>query len=131
MIKEKGPELMRRLVTEVGAAVDEYRHSARVSSSEIGFEPLPGEGFCVTKVELPSVSLECRPDYEMHVVYGNMTRTDHHESHTQEFVFSLDMVVDDSAQIMLRHQMSTFPTLDAVVEFLLKPVLFPPVNQDR
>jgi hypothetical protein len=131
VITEKGPELMRRLVTEVGAAVDEYRHTARVSSNEIEFEPLPGEGFCVTKVKLPSVSLECRPDYEMHVVYCNMTRTDNHESHTQEFVFSLDITVDDSGQIMLRHEMSAFPTLDAVVEFLLKPVLFPPVNQDR
>ena len=35
------------------------------------------------------------------------------------------MTVDDSAQIMLRHQISTFPTLDAVVYFLFKPVLFP------
>ena len=64
VIKEKGPELMRRLVTGVGAAVDELILSARVSSSEIGFEPLPGEGFWVTKVEFASVSRERRPDYK-------------------------------------------------------------------
>lgn len=131
VIKEKGPDLMRRLVAEVGAAVEEYKHTARAGSNEIEFDQLPGEGLCVTKVKLPSVGLECRPDYETHVVYCNMTRTDTHEGHTQEFVFNLDITVDDSDKIGFRHETSALQTLDEVVEFLLKPVLFPPLAQDR
>jgi hypothetical protein len=126
VIKEKGPDLMRRLVTEVGAVLDEYRHRARVGSNEIEFEVLPREGFCVTKTEFPRVGLECRPDYEAHVVYCNMTRADNHEGDTRESVFSLEMTADDSDTIALRHEARTFQTLDEVVEFLLKPVLFPP-----
>jgi hypothetical protein len=129
VIKEKGPDLMRRLVAEVGAVLDEYRHEARVGSSEIEFEALPREGFCVTKAKLPRVSLECRPDYEAHVVYCNMTRADLHEGDTRESVFSLDMTVDDSDTITLRHETRAFQTLDDVVEFLLKPVLFPPLDR--
>lgn len=131
VIREQGPDQMRRLVAEVGAVVDEYRQTARAGNSEIEFEPLPGEGFCVTTFKLPRVSLVCRPDYEAHVVYCNMTRTDAHESNTQEFVFNLDITVDDSDTMALRHETRAFQTLDEVVEFLLKPVLFPPINQDR
>jgi hypothetical protein len=131
VIKEKGPDLMRRLVAEVGAVVDEYRHEARVGSHEIEFEALPREGFCVTKVKLPNGSLECRPDYEAHVVYCNMTRTDNEGSDAQEWVFSLDITVDDSDKIALRHETRAFQTLDEVVEFLLRPVLFPQLSQDR
>ena len=128
VIKENGPDVMRRLVAEVGAVLDEYRHQTRPGGDEIEFEVLPREGFCVTKTKLPSVGLECRPDYEAHVVYCNMTRADNHEGDTRESVFSLDMTVDDSDKIALRHDARTFQTLDEVVEFLLKPVLFPPTQ---
>jgi len=130
VIREKGPDLMRRLVTEVGAALDEYRLRARVDSNDIDFEVLPREGFCVTKAMLPRVGLECRPDYDAHVVYCNMTRADNQEGDTRESVFGLDMTVDDSDTIALRHDARTFQTLDEVVEFLLKPVLFATPNQD-
>jgi hypothetical protein len=129
VIKEKGPDLMRRLVAEVCAVLDEYRHEARVGGSEIDFEALPREGFCITNAKLPRVDLECRPDYEAHVVYCNMTRADNQEGDTRESVFNLDMAVDDSDNIALRHETRAFQTLDEVVEFLLKPVLFPPLNQ--
>jgi hypothetical protein len=127
VVKEQGPDLMRRLVAEVGAVLSEYRHEARLS--EIEFEALPREGFCVTKAKLPRVSLECRPDYDAHVVYCNMTRADDHEGDTRESVFNLDITVDNSDTIALRHETKAFQTLDEVVEFLLKPVLFPPLNQ--
>jgi len=130
VIKEKGPDVMRRLVAEVGAVVDEYRNKARVGNDEVEFEALPREGFCVRKAKLPTVGLECRPVYEEHVVYCNMTRTDSHENDARELVFNLDITVDDSDKIALRHETRAFPTLDEVVEFLLKPVLFPPLNQD-
>src|SRR5262245_40643118 len=74
VVKERGPDLMKRLVAEVEGVVDEY---VRLTQSEsIEFEALPGSGFCVTRVSAPRAGLECRPDYEMHVVYCNMTRTD-------------------------------------------------------
>ena len=61
LIREKGPELLRRLVAEVGAALDEYTREARTDLKDIDFEVLPREGFCVTKATLPRVALECRP----------------------------------------------------------------------
>lgn len=131
VIKAKGPDLMRRLVAEVGAVVDEYRRRSGAGGDEIEFEALPREGFCITRIRLPRVGLECHPDYELHVVYCNMTRADTHESETRELVFNLDMAVDDSDRIGLRHETRTFQALDEVVEFLLKPVLFPPLDQDR
>ena len=121
---------MRRLLAEVGAAVDEYRQKALLGSTEIEFEPLPQEGFCLTRAGLPRVSLECRPGYDMHVVHCNMTRSDAQESAPQEFVFSLGMTVDDSNRIVLSNETRTFQTLDEVLEFLLKPVLFPTLDQD-
>jgi hypothetical protein len=130
LIREKGPELLRRLVAEVGAALDEYTREARTDLKAIDFEVLPREGFCVTKATLPRVALECRPDYESHVVYCNMTRADSHEGDARESVFNLDMTVDRSDRIALRHEARTFQSLDEVVEFLLKPVLFPQVAQD-
>jgi hypothetical protein len=126
VIKEQGPELMKRLVAEVGASVDEYNHKA---GDVIEFQALPRGGFCVTKASFPSVSLECHPDYETHILYCNMTRTDTQESDPQEFVFNLDLIVDDAGTIALRYQDRAFQTLDEVVEHLVKPVLFPPVSE--
>ena len=130
LIKEKGPDLLRRLVAEVGAVLAEYTREGHVDCKEIEFEVLPREGFCITKATLPRVGLECRPDYESHVVYCNMTRADNHDGDTRESVFNLEMTVDESDRIALRHEARTFHTLDEVVEFLLKPVLFPQVNQN-
>ena len=125
VIKEKAPELMRQLVAEVGAAVTEYREKAHIASDEIEFEPLPHEGFTVRKTTFPKVALVCRPGYETHMVYGNRTRIDGHESDVQEIVFSLDIVADDSNRVVLRHDTVEFSSVGAAVEFLLKPVLFP------
>jgi hypothetical protein len=130
VIKEKGPDLMRRLVAEVGAVVTEYRQNAPLGSNEIELEILPHEGFCITRSALPKVALECRPGYETHAVYCNMSRIDDRESDPQEIVFSLGMTVDDSDRIALRHESMAFPSVAEVVEFLLKPVLFPMVDSD-
>ena len=128
VIKQRGPELMRRLVAEVRAAVDEYRQAARLGGAEIELEALPDEGFCVTRTKPPRVSLECRPGYEMHVVHCNMIQSENQEVAPQEFVFNLGMSLDDSDKIVLSNESRAFETLDEVVEFLLKPVLFPTLD---
>ncbi len=129
VLKVKGPDLMRRLVAEVMASVDEYKQSARAGGDEIEFQALPREGFGVTRAGFPNVRLECHPDYETHLLYCNTTRTDDHDSDPQEFVFSLDVSVDDSDELALRNESRAFATLDEVVEHLLTPVLFPMLNQ--
>ena len=126
VIKDQGPELMKRLVAEVGASVEEYNQKA---GDVIDFQALPRGGFYVTKATFPSVSLECHPDYEAHVLYCNMTRTDTQESDPQELAFNLDLIVDDAGTIGLRYQDCAFQTLDKVVEHLVKPVLFPLVSE--
>src|SRR4051812_40137890 len=129
VVKEKGPGLMRRLVAEVAGVVDEYRQIARPGADRVEFSELPGDGFYVAKVGFPRVILECRPGYESQTVNCNMTRRDDHESAAQEFVFSLGIEVDDSDNLALDHDTHAFHTVDQVVEFLLKPVLFPALNQ--
>jgi hypothetical protein len=125
VIAEHAPDLMRRLVKEIEAAVQEYKRRAPLGGPEIEFEALPGEGFLVARTKLPKVSLECRPGYETHLLYCNMARTDDHDSAPQEQIFSLRMAVDDKDSIALSHDMTTFKSLNDVLEFLLKPVLFP------
>ncbi|MBI3319447.1 MAG: hypothetical protein HYZ89_02515 [Candidatus Omnitrophica bacterium] len=125
VIKAKGPELMRAVVAAVGAAVEEFRHKAQSGRNEIEFEALPHEGFCVTKTTLPKVGLECRPEYETHVLCCNMTRVGDQETDTVEWVFSLDFTVDESNNVALRHGSGVLHSADEAVEFLLKPVLFP------
>jgi hypothetical protein len=129
VIKRRGPDLMRGLLAEVGAIIDEYRRKADPGGNEIEFEALPHEGFCVTKTTLPRVGLECRPDYEAHVLYCNMTRTGDQESDPVELVFSLYFTVDESDNVELRHGTRPFRSVNESVEFLLKPVLFPLVDQ--
>lgn len=131
VIREKAPDLMRRLVAEVAAAVSEYGERARVANDEIEFEELPHEGFSVRKTTFPKVALVCRPGYETHMVYCNRTRVDDHESDVQEIVFNLDIAVDDSNHVVLRHETAALPGVGDAVEFLLKPVLFPAVDSDR
>jgi hypothetical protein len=129
VIKDKAPDLMRGLVAEVGAAIDEYRRKAHLVSSEIEFQPLPREGFCVTKGTPPRVALECRPDYEAHVVYCNMTRTVEQEREFVEFVFRLNFTLDESDNVELCSGTRVFHRVGEAVEFLLRPVLFPAVYE--
>jgi hypothetical protein len=128
LIKEKGPELMRDLVNEVRAAVDEFRSKTAGSGDHVEFEELPREGFCVTRSDLPKVALECRPDYEAHVLYCNTTRVEDHDSETSESLFNLNFTVDESDRVRLRHATGPFLAVGEAVEFLLKPVLFPLVH---
>ena len=125
VIKAKAPAVMGRLVAEVARAVDEYKQRAPRGSSDVEFEELPHEGFTVARTRFPRVSLECRPGYETHALYCNMTRTDDHESAPQELVFTVGMTADESDAIVLHHEARAFKNLDDVLEFLLTPVLFP------
>lgn len=129
VIKEEGPDLMRGLVAEVRAVIDEYRRKAHGRNDEVEFEALPHEGFCVARPKLPRVSLECRPDYEAHVLYCNVTRTDEPDRDTVESVFNLNFTVDESNHVELRQGSEVFQGVDEAVEFLLKPVLFPLVDR--
>lgn len=129
VVKAKGPDLMRALVAQVSAIIDEYRRKADAGSDEIEFEALPHEGFCVTKTTLPKAGLECHPDYEAHVLYCNMTRAGDQGGDLVESVFSLDFTVDESDNVRLCHKTQMFESVDEAVEFLLKPVLFPAADQ--
>jgi hypothetical protein len=120
---------MRELLAEVGATIDEYRRKADPGGNEIEFEALPHEGFCVTKTTLPRVGLECRPDYAAHVLHCNMTRAGDQESKPVELAFSLDFTVDESDNVELRRGTRPFRRVNEAVEFLLKPVLFPLLEQ--
>ncbi len=126
VIREKGPELMRGIFAEVQAVIDEYRHAA--GAGHVEFQLLPREGFSVTRVTSPRVGLECRPDYEMHALYCNMTRTADLESEIVEWPFSLEFIADASDRVELRSGSRAFREINEVVEFLLKPVLFPSVD---
>ena len=127
-IAAKAPGLMRRLVAEVGAALDEYRKKSLVRADDIEFEPLPHEGFSITKASHPSVSLECRPSYEGQVLCCNLSRNDRDEGEIREWAFNLHFTVDDSDAVALRHEDRIFQNASDPAEFLLKPVLFPPPN---
>jgi hypothetical protein len=125
VIKAKGPELMRAVVAEAAATIDEYRRKADAGPNEIEFEALPRGGFCVTKTTLPKMALECHPDYELRVLSCNMTRLGDQETDTVEWLFSLQFTVDESDNVELRHGSGVLHRVDEAVEFLLKPVLFP------
>jgi hypothetical protein len=129
VIKEKGPDFMHRLVMEVRDVIEEYRCKAPGSNDEVDFEELPHEGFCITKIRLPRVSLECRPDYEAHLLCCNMTRTDGRESEPTERMFNLSLTLDESDNVQLRQGSRIFRTVDEAAECILKPVLFPLVDR--
>ena len=129
VIKEKGPDFMHRLVREVRDVIEEYRCKAHGSNDEVHFEELPHEGFCVTKIPLPRVSLECHPDYEAHLLCCNMTRTDGRESEPTERMFSLGLTLNESGNVQLRQESRIFRTVDEAAECILKPVLFPLVDR--
>ena len=129
VIKQQGPDLMLRLVSAIRAAVEEYKEKAHVGSDKLDFEPLPRGSFRVTKVGFPSVDLECHPDYDGHVVYCNMVRIASRESGASEMDFGLQITADDLDNLELRHDNRPFANVDDVAEFLLKSVLFPPLQQ--
>jgi len=129
VIKEQGPSLMDAVVGEVRAVIDEYHRKVDAAGHQVEFEALPRGGFCVTRSILPRVGLECRPDYDAHALYCNMTRTEEQDSETVESVFNLNFFVDESNRVGLRHGTDLFHGVEQVAEFLLKPVLFPLVSQ--
>ena len=126
IVKEKAPDVMSGLVAEIEASVEEYRRLTQ--SNSIEFEALPHEGFCVTRKTAPRVGLECRPDYELAVVYCNLTRTDDPLTDPQELVFNLSFSVSETDQVALCQETRTFQTAGEVAEFLLGQVLFPTLN---
>jgi hypothetical protein len=131
-IKRHGPELMRQLISEVRAVIDEFSQKAPGDSrGGLEFEALPHEGFFVTRLVRPRVGLECRADYEAHVVYCNMTRTDNSAGDISESAFNLNFTVDEADTVGLRHDTHVFKNVDEAVEYLLTPVLFPPVVEVR
>jgi hypothetical protein len=125
VVKEKAPDVMRRLIAEVEASLDEYRGLTR---DGIQYEALPHEGFCVTRLMPPRVELQCRPDYESGAVYCNLSRTDDPETEPQELVFNLGFTVDDTDQVALCYEGRTFQTVAEAAELLLGQVLFPTLN---
>ena len=125
VINEKAPRLMQDIVRAIGSAIEEYRRKASVDETELQFEVLPHEGFCVNKITLPRVVLECRPDYDSQVLCCNMTRVDDHASEPVERVFNLAFSVDTSNNIALTKGTRTLQRVDEAVETLLIPVLFP------
>jgi hypothetical protein len=124
-IAAKAPELMRGILAEVGAALDEYREKAPEHADDIQFELLPHEGFSITKASFPKVYLECRPDYVGQVLFCNLSRTDRAESQTRGSAFTLHFTMNDSDEVALLPSAGSFQNASAVGEFLLKPVLFP------
>jgi len=125
VIKEKGPALMRELLAEARAAIEEYRSKARLNNEELRFEGLPHEGFCIAKTTLPKADLECRPDYETHLLHISITHIDDRESDPVESLYSWTFAVDDLNNVRLTRGTRTFRTMEEAVESLLKPVLFP------
>jgi hypothetical protein len=128
VIKQQGPAVMRAVVTEVRAVVDEYQRAAETAASGVEFEELPHEGFCVTRTTAPRVELQCRPSYETQAVYCNMTRSNNPPGEPVERVFSLDFAVDESERVVVREGGRVFAGAADIVEFLVKPVLFPPLE---
>lgn len=128
IVKEKAPAVMSRLVAEIAASVDEYGRLTQSSTDRIEFEALPHEGFFVTRMTAPRVGLECRPDYELGVVYCNLTRTDDPQIDPQELVFNLGFSVSNTDEVALCHENRTFETVADVAEYLLAQVLFPTLN---
>ena len=131
VVKEKAPDVMRRLVAEVRASVDEYRRLSHGESDGIEYEALPHEGFCVTRLTPPRVELQCRPDYESGAVYCNLSRTDDPETEPQELVFNLGFAVNEDDQVALCYESRTFQIVAEAAELLLRQVLFPTLNLER
>jgi hypothetical protein len=128
-IATRAPELMRQLIAELGAALDEYRQKATTGrGDEIEFELLPHEGFSITKPSFPKMYLECRPDYAGQILWCNLSRTDNDESddiRVRELAFTLHFTVSDSDVVALRREPRIFKSASEAAEFFLEPVLFP------
>jgi hypothetical protein len=126
-VAARAPELMRQLVEEIGAALDEYRQKVQAGKDDVEFERLPNEGFSITTGSFPKVYLECRPDYAGQVLYCNLSRTDRENSEirVRELAFTLHFTVSESDAVGLRRESRVFQSAGDAVEFLLEPVLFP------
>jgi hypothetical protein len=128
IIEEKGPDLTRELVAEITAAVEQFHAESGLDRGAMIFEPLPHEGFRVERSVPPRVTLECRPSYDAGCIYCNTTREDDIEPEARELAFVLRFEVTGSSLVRLRHGDRAFGTVGEIVEFLLAPVLFPPVE---
>jgi hypothetical protein len=126
VIKQEGPGVMRAIVAEVRAVIDEYQRAAQAAATDVELDELPHEGFCVTRTTPPRVELQCRPSYDTQAVYCNMTRSNNPPGEPVERVFSLEFAVDESDRVVLREGTRIFHAAADVVELLVKPVLFPP-----
>ena len=125
VVEEQGPTMMRALVAAIGATLDEYRSKAGVDGPLIDFEELPHQGFLITCSGPPRVDLQCRPSYGERVVHCNLTRSADHYGEAVERPFNIELSVDASDHLVLRHASTILNTVDEAVEFLLAPVLVP------
>lgn len=125
LIEAQGPEVMRSLVTEVAAAVEDYRRAVPGPEGTVEFESLPREGFLALRVDTPRVTLQCRPDYAGQTVHCSLTRPGSRPSEVVEVPFNLHFTVAGSDRVCLRHGAHSFTDVARVAEFLLSPVLFP------
>lgn len=125
LIEAQGPEVMRSLVTEVAAAVEDYRRALPSPEDTVEFDFLPQEGFIARRVDTPRVTLQCRPDYAGQTVYCSLTRPGRRPNEVVEVPFSLHFTVDASDRVGLRQGAHSFTDVAKVAEFLLSPVLFP------
>jgi hypothetical protein len=128
IVEEEGPRLTRELVAEVTAAVEQFHAESGLDHAAVILELLPHEGFRVERAVPPRVTLECRPSYDAGCAYCNTTREDDIEPEAREIAFVLRFNVTGSNLVALRHEDRAFGTVGEVVEFLLAPVLFPPVE---
>jgi len=124
LIDARGPDLMRQLVDEIGAAIEDFRELTG-QAHEIRMQTLPRGGFLVSRTAGHSVTLQCRPDYAGHTVCCNLARTVDGQSTLVELPFNLHFTVDDHDRVGLRHGAQRFADVPRVAEFLLTPVLFP------
>ena len=128
LIEERGPHLARELLAEIAAAVDQFHAESGLDHAAMVFEPLPHEGFRLERTVPPRVALECRPSYTAGCIYCNTTREDDIEPEAREMAFVLRFNVTGSNLVALRHANRRFGTVSELVEYLLAPVLFPPVE---
>jgi hypothetical protein len=128
LIERHGPDVMRALVAELEAAVQDYRRATGDREGIVEFQSLPREGFVVSRTEAPRATLQCRPDYTSQAVYCNLARVGSRPDEMIEVPFNLYFTVSDANQVGLRHGAQTFDVARAAA-FLLTPVLFPSPNR--
>jgi hypothetical protein len=131
LIGEQGPAMMQTLVDELEAAIFDYRHATLAQDGAIQFETLPRGGFLVSRDEPPRAILQCRPDYAAQTVTCNWAHAGEQENEMVEVPFNLHFTVDDSDTLGLRQGARAFHGVAEVAEFLLTPVLFPGLKEEK